>query len=137
MVSLYRLIGVQVTRYAIAGIIGFFFNLLIYSALVQYLHVGYILAAASSLVLSFAIGFVIDKYWTFQNLSRNRLAKQCLKFFTVSTVTLTMSLSLLYLFTSFFGFNYILSQAFTMILSSFLSFAGHRNWVFKYQDKTL
>jgi putative flippase GtrA len=120
----------QIIRYSIAGFIGFIINILVYLFLTEFLHVQYITAAFLSFLFPQIVTFIMDKYWSFGNRSR-RIVAQFTKFVIISITALAVNLFFLYLLVEYAKLFHLIAQIIAVIISSGISFLGHRNWAFR------
>lgn len=83
-----------------------------------------------SFLLAVINGFVLNKIWTFEDKS-NKYKRQFLKFFIVSVVWLSLTLSLMYLFVDILEIYYLLSKAFTSLIVLFWNYTANKIWTFR------
>lgn len=87
--------------------------------------------------------YFLNKYWTFSNTQKERVAAQFAKFFLISVVGATVNSSIVYFGTTFLTPAFGLSSVFwangvkavAVIASLIWNFAGYKRWVFTTNNK--
>lgn len=98
--------------------------------LVDFLHVWYLLAAAISFITITSLGYSGQKYFTFQNSSKNH-KKQLPVFFVVTGTGLAINMFCMYLFVSIFGLWYILGSVITKFIVLIWNFSANKYITFR------
>jgi putative flippase GtrA len=75
---------------------------------------------------------MLNKKWTFNAKTNN---KAILKFLLVYLINLAINAIILICLVDYFGGNKIYSQLFALVLTTALSFLGHKYWTFKGEYK--
>ncbi|WP_442951591.1 GtrA family protein [Paenibacillus sp. GYB004] len=90
-----------------------------------------------SLLISYIIGVVnsyfLNKNWTFRT-PKTRNLSTIIKFITVYLCTFLVNLIILILLVDFLYFSASLSQAISLIITTMISFIGHKYWSFKNKE---
>jgi putative flippase GtrA len=83
-----------------------------------------------------SFGFFLHKYVTFNNGERKYLS-QYVKFWVVSTGTLILNSSIVYLFVHFSGLHDLLSKVIATAVTMVWSYIMQRLWVFKKNEPVI
>lgn len=116
-------------KYAAVGATGTLLDVASLYLLVEHLHVPVLIAAALSFVLAVVNNFLLNKFWTFQNRSRN-IRKQFIKFFLVSLVGLGLTEACMTVFVFLLGIWYIPAKLATSGVVLTWNFLANRFWTF-------
>lgn len=121
----------QFGKYCVVGVSGFAVNLMIYSVLVEHVHLHYLVGATVSFAVAVTNNFVLNKYWTFSNPDGD-LMTQVGRFLVVSVTSLILNLLILRLLVEDFDMNNkITAQAIAIIFVTGLNFLGNKLWSFR------
>ncbi|MHB0867526.1 MAG: GtrA family protein [Thermoleophilia bacterium] len=121
----------QFGKYCVVGVSGFAVNLMIYSVLVEHVHLHYLVGATVSFTVAVTNNFVLNKYWTFGNPDGD-LMTQVGRFLVVSVTSLILNLLILRLLVEDFDMNNkITAQAIAIIFVTGLNFLGNKLWSFR------
>lgn len=121
----------QFGKYCVVGVSGFAVNIMIYTILVENVHVHYLVGATISFAVAVTNNFVLNKYWTFGNPGGD-LMTQVGRFFVVSVSSLILNLWVLRLLVEDFDMNNkITAQAIAIIFVTGLNFLGNKLWSFR------
>jgi len=120
----------KVIRYVFSGSTGAATNLTGLFILVHFAHIHYLFASIISFLIALVVGFVMQKFWTFNDHTANRIHTQFVIFTIVATINLCINTLLMYLFVSFFGIWYLFAQVFTSLLIAMESYVVYKKFVF-------
>jgi len=123
--SIYKLI-----RYGISGVSAAAVNISILYALVQYGGLHYLTASISAVLSSMVFGFVLQKYWTFNNKSSHALHAQAAGYLVVGMLNLVINTSLMYLFVTILGIWYVAGQVLAGIAIAITGYIAYHQFVF-------
>ena len=124
-----------VVRYIISGGTAAFVDLSLLYLFNYVLGMQYLLAAILAFILSFFVSFVLQKFWTFKDISTETIHKQSVIYLGTSIFGLGLNTLLMYVFVGLFHLNVILAQIFAGILVACCTFFISRDFVFKHKDK--
>ena len=122
---------IKIIRYIIAGGIATASNILILFVCVHYLHLWYLVGAAISFCSAVVISYLLQKFWTFKDYSKENMHKQFLNFFVYNLVMLGVNTLLMYFFVDIIKIWYILAQAISAFITAFINFIYFNKIVFK------
>ena len=95
------------------------------------LGMNYLLAATLAFALAFSVSFVLQKFWTFKDVSTEGIHKQTFIYLGTSLFGLILNTLLMYVFVSFFHINVIVAQILAGGLVACCTFFISRDFVFK------
>lgn len=121
----------KVLRYIISGGTSTFVNLALLYVLTELFGLWYIASASVSFIAAFVISFVLQKYWTFQDVSKEYVHRQAIFYFVVMVVNLCINTALLYLLVEYTGIHYMLSQIISGVFIATESFFVYQFFIFK------
>ena len=117
-------------RYLIAGGTGATVNFSILYTLTEYAHVWYILSAVIALVFAFATSFILQKFWTFQNMVLERVYLQMAKHITLSLSNIGVNIVFLYVLVEYAGIWYMFAQFISAGLLACVNYFIYRTHIF-------
>jgi dolichol-phosphate mannosyltransferase len=124
-------IFIQIIKFGIVGVSNFFVNLSVLSLLTHFFGIYYLFSAVISFLVSNINSFIWNNRWTFEEKSRSHTLSKYSKFLIVNLNALVIELFLLFLFTEFFGFYYLISQGIAILFSFLVNFLFNKRFVFK------
>ena len=77
-------------------------------------------------LISYAVSFMMQKYWTFGDMSRDRIEMQVVAYLSVALINLCLNTLLMYAFVDLMHLHYMVSQFMTSILIAIESFLIYR-----------
>ena len=119
----------KVIRFIIAGGSAFSVNIFFLYIFTEFFGLWYIFSATIAFMLSFLVGFSLNKFWTFAESSADFIHSQMFIYLSVNLINLAINNALLYFMVESFAIWYILAQALTSILIAFESFFVYK-WLF-------
>ena len=119
----------KVIRFIIAGGSAFSVNIFFLYIFTEFFGLWYIFSATLAFMLSFLVGFSLNKFWTFAESSADFIHSQIFIYLGVNLINLAINNALLYFMVESFAIWYILAQALASILIAFESFFVYR-WLF-------
>ncbi len=112
----------KVFRYVISGGMATFTNLLFLFIFTDLFGVWYLLSAIFSYVISFAVSFTMQKYWTFKNNSSDQIKSQAIIYVVVTTANLGLNTLGIFILVHYLGFHYLSAQILVSILIAIESY---------------
>ena len=91
----------------------------------------YLVSAVLAFLASFFVSFFLQKFWTFQDNSTDRVQAQLSISFGVGTVNLLLNTALMYFFVDLLSVWYFAAQIIVGIILAFESFFISRYFIFK------
>lgn len=128
---------VMMIRYAISGVSGIIANLVVFSLVVEVLHVWYMFAAIWGFAAAYVVTFLLHKFWTFRSTGAQRTFTQSVLYLFSAIAALAINTGLLYIQVEWFNFWPILAQASALFVSAGLSFVFTSQITFHQDDKRL
>lgn len=122
----------QLIRFMAVGVISTIINYGVFFIFHQALHTEYTLASAFGYCTGLAIGYVLNRNWTFklQRAEQGRRKEMAL-YVAVYTITLVLCLAFLRLQVEWLQVNVLLANFFTIGLATITNFTGLKLVVFK------
>lgn len=121
----------KLIRYLCAGTTAAGANLGILFVLVHYFGVHYLAASILGVLGSMALGFALQKFWTFKDRVTHRMHFQFLGYLAVSSINLLINTGLMYLFVSRLGIWYLAAQVMAGVVIAITGYLGYHYFVFK------
>ena len=119
----------KVIRFIIAGGSAFSVNIFFLYIFTEFFGLWYIFSATIAFMLSFLVGFSLNKFWTFAESSADFIHSQIFIYLGVNLINLAINNALLYFMVESLAIWYILAQALASILIAFESFFVYK-WLF-------
>jgi putative flippase GtrA len=120
---------VQLAKFSVVGLSGYFVNLVVYGLLLRGAGLHYLAAGACSFIVAAANNYYWNRHWTFRK-QRGDVYGQGIRFFIVSVIALGANLAILHLLITA-GLGKILAQAIAIVLVMPLNFIGNKLWSFR------
>ena len=120
---------IQLAKFCVVGAVGYVVNLGVYSLLLNWANLYYLVAAIGSFAVAVTNNYLLNRYWTFHH-QRGHFAYQGARFLAVSVVSLGANLLILHLLISV-GLGKIVAQAVAIVLVTPLNFVGNKLWSFR------
>jgi len=124
----------QVIRYILVGGISASIEFCVFSILVLYIHIFYLVANVFAFFVAFLIGFWLQKYWTFKNYEKEYV-KQMTKSLTVVGIGFLLNNMLVYLFIGVLGLHIFIGKQVELFLVFFWNYSDQRFWTFRYKNE--
>ncbi|MCX6757184.1 MAG: GtrA family protein [Candidatus Nomurabacteria bacterium] len=121
----------KILRYIFAGGLATGTNLLILFICVHYFHLWYLTGAIISFCGGVIISYILQKYFTFKDYSKETIYKQFSIFFIFNIVMLSLNTFLIFLFVDIFEIWYMAGQALSSFLIAFINYNYFNRVIFK------
>jgi len=121
----------MIIRYLFAGGSSAVTNLSILYVATDIFGVWYVSSAVLAFTFSFMQSFLLQKYWTFQEMSSERANKQLVYTLVIGTINLSLNTLLIFSFVEYLGVWYILAEIFAGAILAFESFLVYRFLIFR------
>lgn len=122
-----------IVRYVISGGTSAMINLGTLSFLYYIKHIYYIYAAIIAFIVSFLVSLVLQKFWTFEDRSRDNLSMQVGKYLMTSLLGLSLNTFILYVLVDHLHLYVYAGQIIAGGLVACVTFFISRRYVFKGQ----
>lgn len=120
----------ELFRYGISGIIAVAVNLGMFYLLSM--RMWYLYASVIAFILSFLTSFTLQKFWTFRNVSLERIHIQSSISFSVACGNLVFNTLSMYVLVGIFGMHYLYAQAMVTLVIAAESFLINKFVVFRH-----
>jgi dolichol-phosphate mannosyltransferase len=117
-------------KYVISGGIAATVDLFSLYVFTDFFHLWYLLSGVFAFLVAFGVSFTLQKFWTFNDRSTNRLKSQMVLYFLITLINLLINTLLMYFFVDFWHLSYLVSQVFAGILVASESLFLYRRFVF-------
>lgn len=121
----------RILKYLISGGIGITVNLLLYRILVTNAHFGYLLGSVVAVSCSTVLGFLLQKFWTFEDRSRERAPVQFGLYACIAAGNIVLNTGIVYPLIKWMGLFYLVAQALAAATVALWSFFLYREFIFK------
>lgn len=91
----------------------------------------YLLSAGLAFIAAFFVSFTLQKFWTFENTSTERVHIQVSLSFVIAVINLGLNTALMYVFVERFHLWYMAAQILAGIILAFESFFVLRSFIFR------
>jgi len=108
----------RIGRFLVSGGLATLVNLGLLYVLTDWVGVWYLISAIISFAAAFFVSFTLQKFWTFEDRSREGMHFQAGLFFLVATLNLGLNTFFLYLLVEYAALHYLLAQ---IIVSAFIA----------------
>jgi putative flippase GtrA len=122
---------IQIIRYIFAGGFATLSNLTILFICVNYFKLWYLTSAIISFGFAVVISYLLQKFFVFQNYSKQNIHKQFLNFLFYNIIMLGFNTLLMYFFVDIINVWYLLSQAISAIIIACMNYIYFNKIVFK------
>lgn len=109
MLEKYARVG-EVARFVIAGGLATISNLLLLFVFTELVDIHYIISAVLAYILSTAVSFTLQKFWTFAQYTKDKIYSELWWFTTNNIAGLLFTTSGLYLAVELFDIHYLFAQ---------------------------
>src|SRR5581483_4224402 len=92
--------------------------------LTSLLHVWYLFSTTASFLVTFLVGYILQKHWTFQDPERND--RQAIYVLIFSLINLGLNALLMYVAVDLFGIHYLVSQVIVYGILAIETFLGYK-----------
>ncbi len=121
---------IRLIKYLISGCTAAAVNIGFLYLFTDIFNIHYLISGVLAFILAFGVSFTLQKFWTFQNHSRQLLGRQLAIYLIVSVSSLVINTLLLYLLVDWFGVWYILAQIIAGGLLAVVNFFIYRFVIF-------
>lgn len=121
----------QIFRFLVAGGTAFAVNIIVLYIFTDMLGIYYLISTVWAFLISFGVSFLLQKFWTFHDGSRNTLHIQLPLYLGMQVMNLGLNAVLMYAFVEYFHLWYILSQVIIALALAFVSFFINKRYIFK------
>lgn len=127
----------KVVRYLISGGTAAFTNAAFLFIFTDVIGIWYIFSGIMAFILAFIVSFTLQKFWVFEDRSRDQIHKQAVIYLTVAVTNLVLNTILLYMQVEYLGVYYVLAQLIASALIAVESFFVYKLVIFKKKAETV
>ena len=117
-------------RFCISGITGIVVWAISIYILKEYIKLWYLYSSMIAVAMSYLAGFIIQKYWVFENKGNEKIKKQFIVFILTSILFWGANTLFLYLFVNFLHLNDIFAQVMLTTIWLFTSLLVSKKLIF-------
>lgn len=121
----------KIIRFLFSGAIGAGTNLFLLYIFTEYLDLYYVISVMISFVIATTISFIMQKFWTFKDNSKEVVHTQAIVFTIVSIINLCINTAIVYSIVEFGHLHYLIGQVCASIIVAFESFFIYKYFIFK------
>lgn len=120
----------RVLKFVLSGIVGLGVNLGVFRAL-YVLGVPYLIGSITAFLIAMLVGFVLQKYWTFEDRAPERVRTQFALYTALALDNLVMNTFIVYLLVEYASAHYLVAQTIGAGLVAFASYFVYRFYIFR------
>jgi dolichol-phosphate mannosyltransferase len=124
----------QFVKFVLVGGSGVLVNLFVYSVMVSYMSLHYVLSATLSFIVANICNYYFNRVFTFNIRHGRRFFFVYLKFLTVCTLGYIINIVSLICLVEVLHLGKITAQLFAILLSTLNNFIGSKQWAFRNSD---
>lgn len=121
----------KIAKYIVSGGMATATNLAVLYALTDFFRVHYLVSSVFAFIVSVVVSFSMQKFWTFEDSSRDALHTQFVSYSMVVIANLALNTFLVYAFVEWFSFWYLVAQFLAGMFIAVVSFFAYRDLIFK------
>lgn len=119
----------RVLKFLLVGGIGLSVNLGVFHSL-YVLGVSYLLGSVAAFCVALVVGFVLQKYWTFENRTPERARTQFALYALLAICNLAINTLIVYLLVEYAGTHYLVAQTVGAGSVALVSYFVYRSYIF-------
>ncbi|MCC6290738.1 GtrA family protein [Candidatus Nomurabacteria bacterium] len=117
-------------KFFLTGLVGLSVNLGVFN-LLYLLGLPYLYGSVMSFLVAMVVGFLLQKYWTFEDCSRERAYVQFASYAALTSCNLLLNTFIVYALVDYADVYYLVAQATGAGLLSLLSYFVYRFYIFR------
>ncbi len=121
----------KILKYILAGSTAVLINLAVLYAMVEFLHLWYLIGAIISFVFGLCTSYTLQKFWTFKDTNTQNIQIQFLSFTILALLMLGLNTLLIYFFVDILHIWYLLAQASSSLLIALINYNVFNRVIFK------
>lgn len=121
----------QIFRFLISGGTAFAVNIVALYLLTDIIGIYYLFSTVWAFAISLGVSFLLQKFWTFQDGSRDHLHIQLPLYLGMQMMNLGLNTMFMYAFVEYLHLWYISSQVIIALVLAFVSFFINKTYIFK------
>jgi putative flippase GtrA len=120
----------KIIRFGISGSLGVLVHLVFLYIFVNYFNIWYLLATCLAFCISATTGYLMQKFFTFKNDSKN-IKTQFATYFVFNIGTFVLNILMMYLFVDYLNIIYLVAQVLACFLNAIISYLVFNKFIFK------
>ena len=125
----------QFVRFVLAGAFAFTINLVALYFFTDIIGIYYLVSTVLAFLISFSVSFTLQKFWTFQDSSRDRLHIQLPLYLGMQLTNVPLNVALMYTFVEYLHIWYLFSQAVISLGLAAVIFFLNKKYIFKKREE--
>jgi len=121
----------KILRFLISGGSATFVDFFFLYAFTEWAGFYYLVSSVLAFLISITVSFILQKFWTFKNNSREDMRQQVLTYISIAVLNLVINTSLVFIFVEYAGFHYLLGQFLSSVFIALESFFVYHFLIFK------
>jgi putative flippase GtrA len=121
----------KIIKYIFSGGTATATNLIVLYLCTSLLHLYYLLSSVLAFILSLGVSFSLQKFWTFEDPSKDALHTQLALYTAVVLIDIALNTFLVYVFVQWCAMWYVAAQFLAGVFIAVINFFAYRNLVFK------
>lgn len=126
----------QFVRFVIAGSTAFAVNIVALYFFTEFLGIYYLFSTILAFFVALTVSFTLQKFWTFQDASRDRLHVQIPVYASMQFMNVTLNVALMYVFVEYLHIWYLFSQVIISLSLALVVFFVNKFYIFKKREIT-
>lgn len=118
-------------RFMISGGTATLINILLVFVLTHYVRLWYLLSSILGFMGGFFISFFMQKFWTFQDASKDKMQRQAMLFLVAMGMGCGLNALLVYCFVEYLTLHYLTAQIISGIFIAVANYFAYKLFVFK------
>ncbi len=121
----------RILRFVISGGTATVVNLGVLFSLTHLFSIWYVFSSAIAFLVAFFVSFTMQKFWTFEDSSREHLQSQAVIYLIIILVGLAVNTSLIYFFVEYGNLHYLAAQLVSGIFIAVMNYFSYKHLVFR------
>lgn len=98
--------------------------------LTDLIGIWYVLSSAIAFMFGFLVSFTLQKFWTFQDMRKDKAKSQAVFYFIVTVINLGLNTLGIFLFVDYLNFHYLLAQFIVAMLLACITYFIYSKLIF-------
>ena len=124
----------QFVRFVLAGAFAFTINLVALYFFTDIVGIYYLVSTVLAFLISFSVSFTLQKFWTFQDNSRDHLHIQLPLYLGMQLTNITLNAGLMFVFVEYMHVWYLYSQGVISLVLAAVIFFLNKKYIFKKRE---
>lgn len=121
----------KILRFLISGGFSTAVDFFFLYAFTEWVGFYYLASSILAFLISIAVSFTLQKFWTFENTSRENMHKQAVAYFILASINLVLNTSMVFVLVEYVGLHYLAGQFISSGLIALSSFFIYHFIIFK------